>query len=144
LGFPYRGSNVITNHRKVCVGRYHEDHPDLTALLWAGLPPTTSGCPGPHPTWPGELAGMGHSLLFCMVTQHNLVYRCVSTQWLGKKSQAWDRMCFPEEAVQSNVCWDVAYSSETDFSTSLESSFPSLTIFKEHEEYCVWCSVDSH
>ena len=19
---------------------------------WAGLPPTSSGCPGPHPTWP--------------------------------------------------------------------------------------------
>ena len=30
-------------------------------LLRAGLPPTSSGCPGPHPTWPWALPGMmGH------------------------------------------------------------------------------------
>ena len=29
-------------------------------LLWAGLPPTSSGCPGPHPTWPLAPPGMGH------------------------------------------------------------------------------------
>jgi len=29
-------------------------------LPWAGLPPTSSGCPGPHPTWPWAPPGMGH------------------------------------------------------------------------------------
>ena len=29
-------------------------------LLWAGLPPTSSGCSGPHPTWPWAPPGMGH------------------------------------------------------------------------------------
>jgi len=30
-------------------------------LLWAGLSPTSSGCPGPHPTWPWAPPGMGIS-----------------------------------------------------------------------------------
>ena len=29
-------------------------------LPWAGLPHTSSGCPGPHPTWPWAPPGMGH------------------------------------------------------------------------------------
>ena len=32
-------------------------------LLWAELPPTSSGCPGPHPTRPRVPAGMGQPQL---------------------------------------------------------------------------------
>jgi len=35
-------------------------HPVPAPMPWAGLPPTSSGCPGPHPTWPGAPPGMGH------------------------------------------------------------------------------------
>ena len=33
------------------VGRGLKAHPPQP-LPWTGLPPTSSGCPGPHPTWP--------------------------------------------------------------------------------------------
>jgi len=32
-------------------------------LPWAGLPSTSSGCPGLHPTWPWAPPGMGHPQL---------------------------------------------------------------------------------
>ena len=41
------------NHRVAwVVGRDLKTHTVPTPLLWAGLPPTSSGCPGCHPTWP--------------------------------------------------------------------------------------------
>jgi len=39
-------------------------------LLWAGLSPTSSGCPGPHPTWPWVPPGMGHHSFSGQLCQH--------------------------------------------------------------------------
>lgn len=44
--------NRIKNHRKAWVVRNHLSN----LLLWAGMPPTSSGCPG-GPTWPECLQG---------------------------------------------------------------------------------------
>jgi len=34
------------------VTEWLKDQPDPAPLMWAGLPPTRSGCPGPHSTKP--------------------------------------------------------------------------------------------
>lgn len=39
------------NQRTTWVGRDLKCRPVSTSLLWAGLQPTRSGYPGPHPTW---------------------------------------------------------------------------------------------
>ena len=41
--------------------------PISNPVVWAGLPPTRSGCQGPHPTWPWVPPRMGHpQLLWAM------------------------------------------------------------------------------
>ena len=48
----HRDGILSYNHRIIeglMVGRDLKDHPVATPLLWAGLPPTRSGCLGPHP-----------------------------------------------------------------------------------------------
>jgi len=47
----------------VWVGRDLKDDLGTSLLPWAGTPPTTSGCPKPHPAWPCTLPGMGHPQL---------------------------------------------------------------------------------
>ena len=37
-----------------------QNPPRPNACHGQGCPPTSSGCPGPHPTWPGAPPGMGH------------------------------------------------------------------------------------
>ena len=39
-------------------------------LPWAWLSPTSSGCPGPHPTWPWAPPGMGHHSFSGQLCQH--------------------------------------------------------------------------
>ena len=48
------------NHGIICIGRV-DSSSNSNPLPRAGLPPTSSGCPGPHPTWPWVPPGMGHS-----------------------------------------------------------------------------------
>jgi len=36
------------------------------------FPPTRSGCPEPHPTWPGTPPGMGHPQLWAAVPAFTL------------------------------------------------------------------------
>ena len=52
VGNCVRGGGVeLDDHRMVWVGRDLKDHPvQPPAVGW--LPPTRSGCPEPHPTWP--------------------------------------------------------------------------------------------
>jgi len=40
------------------------------SVPWAGLPPSSSGCPGPHPTWPRAPPGMGHHSFYGQLCQH--------------------------------------------------------------------------
>jgi len=56
-------------HRLIWVGRDHKSMPPQP-LLWAGLPPTNWGCPGPHPTWPWAPPGMGHHRFSGQRCQH--------------------------------------------------------------------------
>ena len=49
--------NISQNHRMAWLGRDLKAHLSQP-LPWAGLMPTSSGCPGPHPTWPWAPPGM--------------------------------------------------------------------------------------
>jgi len=48
------------DHGMAWVGKDLKAHP--VHLPWA-VPPSSSGCPGPHPTWPWVPPGMGHPQL---------------------------------------------------------------------------------
>jgi len=50
------------NHRVVWVRKDLKAHP-APPLKWTGLPPTSSGHPGPHPAWLWTPTGMGHPQL---------------------------------------------------------------------------------
>jgi len=39
-------------------------------MLWAGLPPSSSGCSVPHPIWPHVPSGMGHHSFYGQLCQH--------------------------------------------------------------------------
>ena len=55
-----KGSEAVSqNHRMAWVGGDLKAH-SLQPLPWVGLPPTSSGCPGSHTTWPSAPPGMGH------------------------------------------------------------------------------------
>jgi len=56
------------------VGRDLKDQVPAPAMGW--LPPTSSGCPGPHPTWPWVPLGMGiHSF-------SGQLCQCLTTLWV--------------------------------------------------------------
>ena len=56
-------------HRTVWVLKDFQDHLVPTPAA-GGLPPTSSGCPGPHPTWPWAPPGMGHHSFSGQLCQH--------------------------------------------------------------------------
>jgi len=59
---------VITESWNGLDGQGPQSPSSPNPLPWAGLPPTSSICPGLHPTWPWLASGMGHhplSLKLC-------------------------------------------------------------------------------
>ena len=57
---------IRTAHRKAWVGRNPKEpqstpKPQFHLPVVGWLPCTDSGCPGPHPTWPRGLPGMGNT-----------------------------------------------------------------------------------
>ena len=71
------------DHRMVWIGGDLGYHLVPNPLLWAGLLLTTSGCPGPHITWPWPHTGMGAptAVLFC----------CLTTLWVNRDDPGNDR-----------------------------------------------------
>ena len=59
-------------------------------IPWAGLPPTSSGCPGPHPTWPSAPPEMGS----CWTR-----FLCIRVQW------SFSRMCKMGSCSRLNYHW---------------------------------------
>jgi len=64
--------------------------PSSNPLTWAELSPTSSGCPGPHPTWPWAPPEMGHHSFSGQLCQH------LTTLWLKIFPQIFDLtfLCF--------------------------------------------------
>ena len=84
--------------------------PSSKPLMWAALPPTSSGCPGPHPIWPWRPPGMRHPqllwaailltsnldvILFLISNHSPLSYHYENTilGWKGKVSPSLNEWC---------------------------------------------------